>query len=266
MELYYIYGLFDPTTNRLRYIGYTARTLEKRFNDHINQAKKKGKKTYKSCWIRSLLDTGLKPEIKLIETIYNGFEETLKREVYWIKYFKKRFDLTNHTNGGDGIKGYKWSKKLHLQLSKKVCQYDLKGNLLKTFTSISNAARYLNKEGQDGKISQVCKGKYGRNTFLGFVWRYEGDSFDKFDFKFDNTGLKSEKNRERARKNQTGKTNSFAKPLMKYDLNMNFIKEYDLAKEVCQEFGIKNIQWLKVQMNNNKPYKGFYWKFKIKTN
>jgi hypothetical protein len=51
---------------------------------------------------------------------------------------------------------------------RKVCQYDLEGNLLETFDSIKDAHDILGID--DGAIVKVCKGN--RNTAGGFVWKY----------------------------------------------------------------------------------------------
>lgn len=51
----------------------------------------------------------------------------------------------------------------------KVAQYDLKGNLIKVYNSISQAKVELKIKG-GGHISQACNGK--RKTYLGFIWKY----------------------------------------------------------------------------------------------
>lgn len=53
------------------------------------------------------------------------------------------------------------------KLSKRVNQYDLQGNLIKTWDSISLAERTLCL---GRNISEVCKGK--KNTCGGYKWRY----------------------------------------------------------------------------------------------
>ena len=55
-------------------------------------------------------------------------------------------------------------KKLYV----KVDQYDLKGNFIKTWESISKAEKELNLKGTH--ISRVCRGK--RKSTGGFIWKY----------------------------------------------------------------------------------------------
>src|SRR5579864_1213223 len=102
----YIYGLIDPITQELRYIGFTVQTLRARLSKHISDVKKET--THKANWIKSLLNKGLKPEIFLLqETNKNEWKED---EQWNIAYFKSiGCRLTNHTLGGDGTLGYKFT-------------------------------------------------------------------------------------------------------------------------------------------------------------
>ena len=67
-------------------------------------------------------------------------------------------------------KGYRNSKSNTI----KIKQYDLYGNYIKTFDSISIAEEQTSAT----NISQCALGK--RHQSGGYVWRYENDSFDKF--------------------------------------------------------------------------------------
>lgn len=97
----YIYSLTDPRTNLIRYIGQTAHSLEKRYGEHIRNAKyvkTKNQSVYR--WIGELIDAGLLPTINSLETC--EIELLNDREIYWInQYFGE--NLTNMTKGGDGI-------------------------------------------------------------------------------------------------------------------------------------------------------------------
>lgn len=53
----------------------------------------------------------------------------------------------------------------------KVNQYDLNGNYIRSWNSISNAARELKIK--DSDISRVCKGK--RNKCGGYIWKYASE-------------------------------------------------------------------------------------------
>ena len=62
-----IYGLMDPNTMEIRYIGQTCQPLNNRYKKHLNE---KGK-SYKCNWIKSLLSNGYTPNLVLIEECEN---------------------------------------------------------------------------------------------------------------------------------------------------------------------------------------------------
>jgi len=99
----FIYSLSDPTTKEIRYIGFTSRSLlDKRLSEHLRD----NRKTRKNSWIKSLKNKGLKPEINILE--YCNLENWKNLEKKWILQMKSD-RLTNHTLGGEGILGYKFS-------------------------------------------------------------------------------------------------------------------------------------------------------------
>lgn len=51
-----------------------------------------------------------------------------------------------------------------------VMQFDLKGNYIRTFPSINDAADYLGKRSRNSDITNCCKGNY--KTAHGYKWRY----------------------------------------------------------------------------------------------
>ena len=54
---------------------------------------------------------------------------------------------------------------------KPINQYDLDGNFIKTYKSISDAEKELNIT-SIGKISSCCNHKYGRKTAFGYKWEF----------------------------------------------------------------------------------------------
>lgn len=100
----YIYGLLDPRTKELRYIGKTTTTLRDRLNKHMTEARSKSKNYHKLFWIRALIEEQLRPEIIEIEEVLDiGVLDD--RERYWIAYYRSMgANLVNLTEGGDGAK------------------------------------------------------------------------------------------------------------------------------------------------------------------
>jgi len=103
--MYSLYVLKDPNTLIIRYVGY-SNSPKRRLWEHIRDAKK-GVKTHKSYWIKSLIDNQQSP---LIEILYNcdNHDDILHKEIELIKELKDNgILLTNLTDGGDGQRGKK---------------------------------------------------------------------------------------------------------------------------------------------------------------
>jgi hypothetical protein len=98
MKKVYIYSLNDPITNEIRYIGKTIQPLKNRLKCHLHP--NKNDKTHRANWILNLKNNGLKPTINLIEECSDS--NWVEREIYWIDYYSKLTELTNHSKGGNG--------------------------------------------------------------------------------------------------------------------------------------------------------------------
>lgn len=103
-----IYTLSDPISGYVKYVGQTSKTLNERIKAHLKDAKYK-KKNKRTTWINSLIKNSLEPVIELIDEADESEWEFW--EMYWIEQFKAwGFELKNGTIGGDGIKGYVFTK------------------------------------------------------------------------------------------------------------------------------------------------------------
>jgi group I intron endonuclease len=109
----YIYGLWPPgveqTLENCRYIGKTV-DIRRRLNEHLATAAKW--RNHRDLWIKSLLVSSLKPELKVLAIVPDRVWETC--EINMIKIYKSLgADLTNQTDGGDtgpDITGFKNTK------------------------------------------------------------------------------------------------------------------------------------------------------------
>lgn len=155
MNTFFIYGLIDPTTNELRYIGKSINPIV-RLRKHISE-KDKGD-TYKNRWLRKLINNKIKPELIILDELSNDWQYW---ESFYILYFKSLgCKLTNATSGGDApplTKGYKHSdeSKRKMSVNKKGKPIPWLNNKDKTIEHRENISKSMR-----GKVSPNKGKKY----------------------------------------------------------------------------------------------------------
>jgi hypothetical protein len=112
-----VYGLYDPRTEKLRYVGQTTYALSRRVANHVS---KHGlsKTTHVACWLRALSRAGLRPYAR---TLYVALDRAAldAAEEHMIALFKSLGErLTNHARGGRGNAGVVRSDVTRQRLSK----------------------------------------------------------------------------------------------------------------------------------------------------
>jgi hypothetical protein len=122
-----IYGLYDPRVQprTIRYVGYTAKSVEDRLASHVHETRRKGRHTHKLHWMRSLIRDGVKPEAVIIEFVPKS--DWQRAEKFWIQNFGGQ--LVNETVGGEGLTSP--SERVKDAISKKVSA-SLQGNSRRT--------------------------------------------------------------------------------------------------------------------------------------
>lgn len=113
----FIYGLVDPRTGHVRYVG-KSHNPKNRLQNHLTPRQLKSK-SHKNSWLRGLLDSGYKPRLVLLEEVNESKWQEAERR--WIVYYRSLPGyppLTNGTSGGDGIdKGTKFGDETRKKLS-----------------------------------------------------------------------------------------------------------------------------------------------------
>lgn len=169
------------------------------------------------------------------------YEDWEPIESYWIEQFKQwEFDVLNENKGGGGpithseeVKNKMRKSKPHIW--KSILQYSLEGNFIKEWSNISKAALSLNKK-LGAAIVENCSKK--RKSAYGFIWRYKENPLEK---------------------NFIYKKYKSNKPIIQYDLIMNFIKEWPSLMET-KKYMNGDIQ--ACCSGKQKTAGGFIWKYK----
>jgi hypothetical protein len=224
----YIYGLRDPRTNKIEYVG-KSNNPQKRYYSHTGQARR-GNISRKCDWIRELSKDGLKPLLEIIEEC--AITEWNKRELYWMD---KLQPTTNaHRGGGSGILYYK-------QKSKITQQFDINMNLLNEYISLNEAARQTGFSVSN--ISNACNEKYNIKHIGKFIWRIKGRKYNK----------------------KPAKVIKESRKLGKYSYAEKLIETFNSVSEASKLTGIPRTSISNCCFFNKEEFKnsayGYMWKF-----
>lgn len=176
-------------------------------------------------------------------------------EIYYIDFYQCNRSVTNKglnlTEGGEGIYGYKrsdnWKQEVSNRLKEKyktgkirpprektVYQYSLEtGELLNEYPNCLVAAQTVN--GENSAIAYCARGKCFSS--YGYSWLYT-----KLDY---------------YKPSIQGKV-----PVIQYDLQDNFIKEWKSATDVKNTLGFNNSSITNCCKGKTKSSYGFKWKYK----
>lgn len=147
-----IYGLLDPRTKIIRYVGFSSKPLIHRLREHICEARKRNS-CHRHRWIRSLLTENFSPEIVLLERV--NAANWQERERHWIKVLTRN-RLINSTVGGEGL--IHPSTEVRDRISKKVSA-SLVGNSRRLGTTHSEESK---RRISEGSLKAWASGKIKR--------------------------------------------------------------------------------------------------------
>ena len=191
--MYKIYSLSDPISNEIKYIGLTKMSLKDRLRKHIDSSRIAKDGCNRERWVKSLLLEDKKPDIETIEEL-DTYDFSIEK--YWIQQMRSwGFDLTNVTDKEKAdmcfktMKGRIVSRETRLKMSiaftgrrhteeskrkmsensgRRIRQYDLDGNFIKEYRSITEAKKSLGVRSYS--ISHVLSGR--SKTAHKFIWKY----------------------------------------------------------------------------------------------
>jgi hypothetical protein len=231
---YYLYRYVRLDKNVPFYIGIGTKTNKKRgFQSYKSEYHRAFSKHHSVILDKIKTKTLYNVEI-LLES--NNYEFIKQKEIEFVKLYgrinKNNGSLANLTEGGDGTVGTVVSEETRRKIgennslkgkfgknhrgSKRVYQYDLEGNFIKEWESLSDVGKQFNKN----KRTPSFKGK----TFKGYRWFYKfmGNKIDKIDYQ----------------KGVEKRLKSVNIAIYQYDENLNFIERYESITSAANKTGI----------------------------
>lgn len=239
MEEVIIYGIYDPdTTGVIRYVGKTKKTIKKRLNEHIYLSKNNLKRPL-NLWIKKLLNEGRIPEIKEIEV--SNDKEWAKREIFWIKQYRKINNLLNLSDGGESNLNY-------------ICSEETKRKI-----SESNKGKHdywKGKKMSDEHKQKISQGGYGKKR----------SEITKKNISNSLKGRKLSESHKLKLSEKSPNKGEIAKNVRKVDKicmkTQKILKTYDSLESAAKENNIKNKgNIVLVCKNKRKKCGGFFWKY-----
>lgn len=202
----YIYKITNDINNK-SYIGLTTTTVEQRWSKHIRNYQTVDYALYKAMRKYGIdhfliqmvercdnecLNERERYYIDLYDTYNNGYNETRGGEGNTLY---DRSEICSLWDDGYSVghiaeqigsvrssvysvlldySGYSPEESLRRRnglLKKRVCQFDLNGELLQTFNSAKEAESFV--QASHGAIGCCCNGMFGHRTVKGYVWLWE---------------------------------------------------------------------------------------------
>jgi hypothetical protein len=160
MSRKFIYGLIDPRDGQLRYVGQSSVGMKRAKALHSAKC---------MSWQKSLRSKGLVEDVEVLEET----EQLNDAEIFWIAYYKMiGANLTNLTDGGDGLKNASTETKMKLsKISKErwvKSEYrdavisKLTGRVQSAETIEKRASRHRGRKNSDDTLTLMSKTRVDR--------------------------------------------------------------------------------------------------------
>jgi len=160
-----VYGLIDPRTGQIRYVGASGNLKQR---EQESRSPHGARRTPRDLFVVELLRLGTQPEFFVIEECATA-DEAFNHEEWWIAYF--RFlgaDLLNRSTGGPTTKGVQWGMEDRVRMSRRRGGRPFTDQHGHRYETIKGAARELGLAAN--KICAVLKGR--RNHTGGLRFQY----------------------------------------------------------------------------------------------
>ena len=201
----YIYKIINRVNNKI-YIGQTINSIEQRFKQHTSAANN----DYAGYLYNAMRKYGI--DNFIIEALEENDNILLnERERYYIALFNSTDRNIGYNIDKGGGNGHATHPE-HSRYTRPVNKYDLNGNLIKSYNSIKECAKDNNMA--PSNISACVQGKF--KSWNGFQYKYEEDTPEVI------TSVRG------------------SKKVNQYDLNDNYIKTFNSAREAGKAVGAKS--------------------------
>lgn len=240
---HYIY--IGQTTNPKGFNGrynHHGTGIERVYN-YLKSKEEHGVQSYNRHLLRSIKKYGYNSFVveEVLDTAMS-MDELNEKEIYYIEKYDSYHHGFNMSYGGDSYSGTARPSGKDCPTSKKVCQINLDGKLVKIWDCATDAAKELNINYTC--ISMVCSGR--RKTTGGFVWVLEKDYDPSKDYK---------------RIPQTKDRGRGTKPVVLLSDDNTTIKEFYSVIQAGKSLGIKPQEVSRICLHKSKTIK-FNLKYK----
>jgi hypothetical protein len=232
----FIYTLSCPISGDVRYVG-KANNPRERYSKHNKMC---DNNQIKNEWIKSLLDSNLKPVLTIIDEV--KISQWKEMEKFYIKKYKDLgCKLTNISGGANGTDFGNQTSFDGSNARKIICLLKT-GECNKIFDSIKDAKEFIGCNKNNSNINSVLKGK--TKTAHGFIWLYESDYKNLSTTELDNIVESANNNMSNiAWKNglinhqfKKGQKSLNKKMVHQYSKDGDFIKTWDSATDASVSF------------------------------
>ena len=208
-----IYSITNVENNKM-YIGQSS-NIEWRWKHHVSDLRynRHHNKHLQSSWNKYGESAFIFNVIEECDT-----KELDTREIYWIETYDTYNSGYNLDKGGQGTRGYKHTeeeilKMIQIQKPKVVLQLDKDLNIIERWLSASQAGKKLGCSART--IKACCERRDHQKTVKGCFWVYEED-YNSEDFDTSYFIIRASK----------------PKPILQFDLDMNFIGEWESVSSI----------------------------------
>jgi group I intron endonuclease len=244
-----IYAILNLKTKKL-YIGSTN-NFSRRKNQHIKDLNRNKHHSTKlqNAWNKY---SEKMFHFVIIETLSEE-DNIMEREQYYMDLYKsydKGYNVSKSSNRPDTT--ITW---------RPVYQFLLDGTFIKKYPNAVHAGEENNCDSSGLRKCAIEKYRF----YAGFIWSFEKTLSQERIFLANNPVKRTEETKEKMSISAKNRTDHKI-PIIQYDLEENFVKEWDSAQSIYNTLGISTGQICDTARGKHKQARGFIWKYKNEIN